>query len=268
METTFTPEDVRAFEHATWSRCASGYEDGFALLTRTAVEAVLDAAGVGSGTRVLDVGTGTGVAAATARGRGAEVIGTDFSAAMLAEARRNVPDVEFRESPAEHLPFDDCSFDSVVANGVLHHLGDPPTALHEVHRVLRRGGRFAATVWDAPETLEGFGLFFAAVTEHAGDAELPHGPLFGVTDEDALTGLLRDAGLVDVDMTPLATTWSMPSIDVLLRAFATWAQLDTFPAETRNAIEGSVRERAVAFRTDGGFSVPNPMILLSGMRPT
>lgn len=267
MGTTFTADDVAAFEHATWSRCAPGYDDGFAVLTGEAIESLLEAAGVATGSRVLDVGTGTGTAAAAARDRGARVTGIDFSEAMIAEARRKVTDVEFRTASADSLPFDDGSFDAVVANGVLHHLGDPDRALQEACRVLVPGGRIACTVWAAPETLQAFGVFFAAVEEHAGSADLPHGPLFGVADEETLSSLLTDNGFTDVSATVLDTVWRMESIDTLLRAFGTWAQLDAFPDSTRASIEASVREAALAYASGDGLEIPNPMVLIQGARP-
>lgn len=266
MDTTFTPADVAAFEHATWSRSAPGYEEGFAVLTREAVGPLLSAARVQSGTRLLDVGTGSGVVAAIAREMGADVVGIDFSEAMLVEARRLVPEVVFRTAAADSLPFDDTSFNAVVANGVLHHLGEPQRALEEAHRVLTDGGRIACTVWAAPETLEAFGLFFAAVEEYAGSAELPHGPLFGVTDYETLSSLFIAAGFSDVEVSTIETTWKLPTIDPLLRAFGTWAQLDSFPANTRGAIEASVRSAAKAYETEAGLSIPNPMLLIAAAK--
>ena len=266
MNTTFSPEDIAAFEHATWSRCAPGYEAGFAALTRTAVPALLAAASVRSGSHILDIGTGTGVVAAAADRAGAEVIGIDFSEAMITEARRTVPGLEFRAAAADQLPFDDETFDAVVANGVLHHLGDPDKALHEARRVLRPGGRFAATVWADQESLDAFGLFFAAVAAHAGDADLPTAPSSGWPTA-TLTALLNRAGFSDTSTQAVAATWSMPSIDVLLQAFGTWAQIDAFPAETRTAIETAVRMASSRYQSAEGLTIPNPMVLLTGTRP-
>lgn len=48
---------------------------------------------------------------------------------------------EAKIGTAEHIPHQDNSFDLVVCNNVLEHLGDPPTAFREIHRVLARGGR-------------------------------------------------------------------------------------------------------------------------------
>lgn len=268
MGTTFTPADVAAFEHTTWSRCAPGYEDGFAILTRSSVDPLLDAAGVTAGKRVLDVGTGTGVAAAAVLERGASVVGIDFSEAMIAEARRILPQANFRVANAEELPFEDGSFDAVVANGVLHHLAEPDRALEEARRVLARGGQIGCTVWAEPETLEAFGVFFAAVEEHAGGAELPHGPLFGVTDGETLSALFVNAGFSDVTIERVPTTWPMDSVDVLLRAFGTWAQLDGFPKDIKSAIEDSVRSSAGAYETGDGVEIPNPMLLIAGTKAT
>ena len=155
---------------------------------------MLDAVEVGRGHRVLDVGTGPGIVAAAATERGADVVGIDFSEAMLAQGRRLHPEIEFREASAESLPFDDGEFDAVVGNFVLHHSGRPQRVLEEAFRVLRERGKMAFTVWADPSKLEAFGLFFAAVDKQPGSAELPHGPLFGVSDPNVFQQMVRDAG--------------------------------------------------------------------------
>lgn len=263
MTSTFAAEEVAAFEHATWSRCAAGYAAGFAALTGEAVPDLLAAARVAEGSRVLDVGTGTGGVAAAARDVGAHVVAIDFSDAMLEEARRRLPDIDFRAASAEALPYGDASFDAVTANAVLHHLGDPAGALEEAFRVLAPGGRIACTVWAEPERLEAFGLYFAAVEAHAGAAELPHGPLFGVTDRAALGSLFEDSGFGDVEFSTLEVAWRMSSIDSLLDAFGVWAQIDSFPVAIRDAIEADVRTAAARYRTGDGLVIPNPMLLVS-----
>ena len=94
---TFDPGEVDRFEHEVWSRCAPSYVESFGALTAEAIAPLLDAAGVTRGSRVLDVGTGPGLAAAAVVARGGEVIGIDFSEAMLAQARRRYPEIEFRQ---------------------------------------------------------------------------------------------------------------------------------------------------------------------------
>jgi ubiquinone/menaquinone biosynthesis C-methylase UbiE len=77
-------------------------------------EAVLDAAAVGPGTRLLDVGCGSGLALVLARERGARPSGLDISRGLLQIARERLPDADLREGDMEFLPFADRAFDAVT----------------------------------------------------------------------------------------------------------------------------------------------------------
>jgi len=262
----FDPEEVAQFENATWSRGVDSYMDGFGALVREAIGPLLDEVRISDGDRVLDVGTGPGLVAAAAAERGADVLGIDFSGAMVAKARNLHPDVEFQKARAESLPSGDGRFDAVVGNFVLHHSGEPDVVLREAFRVLRRGGRVGFTVWADLSKLEAFGLFFAAVEEHAGSAELPHGPLFGVSDFDVYHRMARSAGFRDSSVRELPIAWRTDSLDSYLSSFRAWANLDAFPQQARDGIEATVRERAGAYRSGNVLVMPNPAILVSGVR--
>ena len=109
-------------------------------ITIGAVEPLLDAVSVRAGMRVLDVASGPGYVAGGADARGARAVGVDFAADRVAEARRRLPSIEFREGDAENLAFDAASFDAVVcAFGILH-MADPDRAIAEAYRVLRPDG--------------------------------------------------------------------------------------------------------------------------------
>jgi len=266
MEGRFDAEQVARFENETWSRCAQGYMDGFGALLTQGIVPLLDEVRVGAGDRILDVGTGPGPVAAMAAKRGAKPVGLDFSEAMLAEARRAHPGIEFQAGSAEALPFRDGEFDAVVGNFVLHHCGEPDKVLTEAFRALRPGGRMGFTVWADPSKLEAFGLFFAAVEEHAGAAELPHGPLFGVSDFAVFHEMAANAGFRDTSVRELQIAWLTPSIDSFLAAFRDWANVDAFPRDVWNAIESDVRERASAYRRGDAFTISNPAILVSAVK--
>ncbi|WOS66101.1 class I SAM-dependent methyltransferase [Sinorhizobium fredii] len=79
MESSRDPAVFREFEHTGWEAVSKGYEQHFARLTRQTVPALLDAARIAKGMRVLDVCTGPGMLARAAAERGAQVVGLDFS---------------------------------------------------------------------------------------------------------------------------------------------------------------------------------------------
>jgi len=99
--------------------------------------------------RVLDFGCGTGNVARELARRGYDVRGCDVSAGMIDEARRAFPDMEWvRVTPGFDLPFDDATFDAVVASSVLEYVADPAETIRQVARVLRPRGIAVVTVPD------------------------------------------------------------------------------------------------------------------------
>jgi len=103
------------------------------------------------GERILDVATGTGVVAARIQRTGATVVGLDFSAGMVAEARRKHPKIEFVEGDAQKLPFGDDTFDAVTISFGLRNVEDPKLALAEMYRVLKPGGRLVICEFSKPQ---------------------------------------------------------------------------------------------------------------------
>lgn len=107
--------------------------------------AVVSGSGVEKAGRVLDIGTGTGALAARFASTGCHVLGVDFSEAMLAQARNNVPEAQF--GPLELLqPWDVLEgwrFDAVVSSYVLHEFDWPIKVglLEQMAALLEPGGR-------------------------------------------------------------------------------------------------------------------------------
>ena len=91
IEQSREPEQFADFELAGWDSNIAGYEAAFGALARQTVEAMLDAARVTSGSRVLDVCCGPGMLAGGASKRGADATGLDFSVQAVELASRLVP---------------------------------------------------------------------------------------------------------------------------------------------------------------------------------
>src|SRR5437762_5625370 len=213
-------EAFRAFEDDGWQHAAEHYIDAFGTVTIQAAGPLLDAAGAGAGMPVLDVATGPGFVAAAAAARGAHAVGLDFSAAMIAAAAHRHPRLAFREGDAEALPFDPGSFDAVVMNFGLLHLARPEAAIGEAHRVLRPGGRYAFTVWAAPDQAVGFGIVLRAIERFGRlDVDLPEGPpFFRFSSIDECRAALQRAGFHGVAARTIALSWTLPSPDELYEA--------------------------------------------------
>jgi ubiquinone/menaquinone biosynthesis C-methylase UbiE len=115
-------------------------------------------ANVAEGVRALDVGTGTGVAAQAAAdvaGPSGWVVGADVSVPMLLEASRVRTGIDLVAAEAIDLPFRAATFDVVTASFVVSHFTRYETALFDILRVLRPGGRFAMSSWaDRPDLLQ------------------------------------------------------------------------------------------------------------------
>jgi ubiquinone/menaquinone biosynthesis C-methylase UbiE len=264
-----------AFETAGWEAKAVGYDDFFGQITTRVVDPLLDAAGIGAGVRVLDVATGPGYAAAEAAERAASVVGVDVAEAMISLARRLHPQLDFREGSAEALPFPDGSFDAVVGNFVMLHLGRPEQAAAEFARVLAPGGRVALTVWDVPERARFLGVFLDAVAE-AG-ASPPEGipvgpPFFRFSDDDEFLRLLRDQGLDDVRVETVSFVHEASSPDELWRGLL-GGTVRTSVLILQQTDEVQRRIRAVfdriveSYRVGGQLELPVSVKLASAHKP-
>jgi trans-aconitate methyltransferase len=105
------------------------------------VDSLLELLAPRAGERILDLGCGTGHLTARIAAAGAEVIGIDSSADMIAAGREHFPRLQFEVADAREFSFPR-PFDAVFSNAALHWIVEAESVIRCVQRTLRPGGRF------------------------------------------------------------------------------------------------------------------------------
>jgi SAM-dependent methyltransferase len=264
------------FEREGWGtgRVCEEYDHHFGAVTSQSVQAMLDAAGVAAGSRVLDVCCGAGYAAAGAAERGAEVVGVDFSPAQVEMARARNPSVRFELGDGCDLPFADGSFDAVVNAIGVPHLPDPDLGLREALRVLRCGGRFAFTVYDVPERAVGFGAIVPTVQAHGNaDFDIPQGPNFFLFSDPAESRRrMEAAGFVSIAFATVSQVWRVRTLDEAIAAVMEGtvrarAALRAQSPEAMARIRAALAETWAPHQREFGYELPMPVVLACATKP-
>ena len=274
-ESTIDAQRFRQFEKDAHDRIADSYHSFFVPITEHSAEPLLDAAGVRSGTRVLDVATGSGVVAGHAAMRQAAVVGVDISPRMVSLAARLNPTCMFREADVESLPFPDAAFDAVVCAFGIGHFPDAASAVAECARVLAIStGRLALAWWDMPARNQLHGVLLESIQEAGAvpPRDLPPGPpMFRYSDAGQISDLLRSAGLHEIAVTPHNFTYAIASAEMLWNGAMgslarTSALLAAQPPELQRRIRAGFDRRLAPYTVSGRIELPLAFIVASGRK--
>jgi ubiquinone/menaquinone biosynthesis C-methylase UbiE len=267
MATQLSPEEaakLRTYERERHNALAEGYIAFFAPVTALAIAPLLDAVEVRGGMRLLDVPTGAGALAAEATRRGATVIGVDIASAMIAEARKRHPGIDFQVADVEHLPVPDGVLDAVVCAFGLGHFPYPEASLAECLRTLKAGGRIAFSWWDTSDKQRVQGLIRDAAAEVGAKPPgvLPAGhSSLRFTDAREFRRLLEGSGLADISLAEHRATHLVPDVDALwngaIGSMALTSSLIIYQdAPTQRAIRAALDRKAAAYKTPRGLELP------------
>ena len=162
MPSTVSDPELKARHRAMW---ASGdYPSMVDTFLLPLGPRLVEACAIGTSTRVLDVAAGTGNAALEAARRVADVVASDLTPELLEAGRRQAEaqglDLEWVEADAEHLPFDDESFDVVMSSICAMFAPHHQEVADELVRVCRPGGTIGLLSW-TPEGM--IGALFATM---------------------------------------------------------------------------------------------------------
>ena len=217
-------------------------------------EAMLDAAGVGQDTNLLDMGCGAGGAALKAAKQGAKVTGFDASANLLEIALERLPDVEFTQGDIEGLPYPDNTFDVVFAANSVQYAENQEQAVREALRVKKPEGKFVIGMWCEPERCDMAGLF-KAVSPGGPPPNAPP-PL---SNRDNLVALLQRAGAHIESEGEVLCTFRYPSIDEALRCHRSAGIMQMFEAKLgEEYLTNAIIESHEPFKQpDGSYALDN-----------
>lgn len=233
-------------EDEGWSAVAEEWAAIWGGVARPAQEALIAAAEIGTGTRVLDVGCGSGEFLALLRERGAIAAGVDPAEGMRRLAAAT--GAEVRAGDAEHLPYPDGTFDVVAAINALAFADDVTAALREFARVLRPGGRIAVAGW-ADSASNDFGVIARAVDLADGTEPTPEDPLRA---EGGLEAALQAAGLQVAASGVVSVPWRTADDDALVGG-TLLGEDDRFLDEMRPLVVAA----ASPFRESTGYLLQN-----------
>jgi len=252
----------------------SAYYQYIGRWSRLFVPAVLAAAEVADGDRVLDVATGPGEAALialTVVKPAGLVIGADISPAMLTAARARLGEEAFRPvaTDGQALSFRDGSFDAVVCQLGLQFFPDPTRGLAEFRRVLRVGGCTAVCVISTPDRAPMWGVLADTLSHHLPDQRDALHLGFALADPERLEHLFKMAGFRDVRVKRETRQGTIESFD------AYWAPIEAgtgqipqayraLPESNRRAVREEVEARLAAFESGRQLVMSVEMLIGAG----
>lgn len=276
-------DDLRPRLHSMWSAVApawSAHADYLEARHADSTAQMLALVDPQRGERVLDLACGPGgigLAAARLVAPGETVL-SDVAPEMTAiaaqrAAAQGIENVSTCVLDLQQIEQPDESYDVVLCREGLMFVPDPAQALREIRRILRPGGRAAFAVWGPRERNPWMSLIFDAVAAQVGRPVPPPGipGPFSLEDADRLAGLMRDAGLEDVEVRDVA-------LPLLSGSFEDWwartsalagplAQiLAAMPAAAAQAIVADLRDRTAPYRVGDGLEFPGVTLLATGGR--
>jgi SAM-dependent methyltransferase len=246
-----------------------------------ATELMLDVAGIGPGSRVLDVAAGAGeqtIVTAKRVGASGSVLATDISASILRfaedEARRHgLANVACRRMDGEQLDVPEASFDAVISRVGLIYFPDRQKALAGMKRALKPGGRLAAVVYSTPERNQFFSIPVGIIRRRAGLGPPPPGQPgpFSLGGPGVLAAALAEAGFHDVTVTTVDAPLKMASSAECVRfeqeSFGALHQmLAGLDAAGRDAAWEEIAQELAKFDGPSGFAGPCEMLVAGGAR--
>ena len=258
-----------------WDRAASTYERSWQKQLEPAQNRLMEMAVLTAGERVLDLACGTGLvtfrAADTVGPRG-RVIGTDISDGMIEQCTQianklGASHATFQRMAAEHLGFDDASFDAVLCGLGMMYVVDFAGAIREMFRVTKPGGRAVSAVWGRRDRC-GWSGIFEIVERRVSSDVCPMFFQLGTGDLQKL--LFEAAGFSGVRSERIDTTLEYQNgEEACIAAFAggpVAMAYSRFDDATRASAYAEYLESIAAHARGDGYALPGEFVVTIGYR--
>jgi SAM-dependent methyltransferase len=245
-------------------------------------EALIEDAGVVSGSSVLDVATGHGQPAlriAEVVGPAGEVVGADPATGMIEEARRvasqfSLKNVRFEVAGADSLPFSDDHFDAVVSRFGVMFFPSPVNGIREMLRVLKPGKTMSFAVWHYLDNNPFHYILARIVNRFSPEPELPPdapGP-FRFATPGKLRSIVAEAGARDVSERLFRFSINAPmNVEDFWNFRCDWAEnlrrrLAVLPTEAFIEVKKQVLDEFRSYVKGAGVSFPGEALIVSGRK--
>lgn len=220
----------------------------------------IEAAGLRSGGRLVDLACGTGIVARTAAELTSpdRIVGVDLNQAMLTVATRVAPSIDWRQGDVADLPVEDNSADAVTCQMAMMFFPDLTAAFAEMRRVVRDDGRIGVVVPAALEAQPAYRPFVEIASRHAGpDARDLLNTYWRCGDLDQLAEAARVGGLELVDGRLRTGTAAFESADDFVTTEIAGSPLaEQLDQPTIDRIVAEVGAELREYDREGRFDIP------------
>ena len=233
-------------------------------------EALLTAARLAPGQRVLDLASGPGLLARSVQGVAGDsglTIASDISEGQLACC----PDLTRVAADGEALPFADRSFDRVLCGLGLMFFPDEQAALREIRRVLQPDGLLALSVWGRAEEVPLVDAALSCMRRLLPPPKVVRPSIFRFGDAEELARRLASADYCDINIEPYRFSVRFGDAGAYWQGFLDLAggaaeSLSRLPVEKQQALAAAVSEDLAPHAVDGGYRLTST-VLIATARP-
>jgi ubiquinone/menaquinone biosynthesis C-methylase UbiE len=268
------PALQRRVQRYGWDKAAAYYQSLWQQQLKPAHDMVLHAAKINPGEKIIDIASGTGLISFRAlneTGKNGFVLGTDISDRMVEISNEiaikdGLRNIRFERMDAEELKTEDVMFDIAICALGLMYVVNPVSALKEMHRVLKTGGRCAAAVWGKRSNC-GWSDIFEIVDKRVSSEVCPM--FFNLGNDGMLEKCFEAAGFSNVHIEKINSLLHYDSAeDACAAAFEggpVALAYFKFPDEVKKEAQEEYLKSIEQYKNGNTYSVPGEFVIGTGI---